>query len=73
METDNLRRMNVKVKPSRLLNACFDYRGRCPRLPTSASDVYCLPGKDLSHTDHAEGTDRSLTRLCCLTRNTGEH
>ena len=29
--------MNVKVKPSRLLSACFPHRGRCPRLPTSAS------------------------------------
>ena len=30
------------------------------------ADVYCPPGKDLSHTDHTDGTDRSLTRLCCL-------
>ena len=48
VETDNLRRMNVEVKPSRLLPAWFAYRGlryACPRLPTSASDVYCPPGK----------------------------
>ena len=46
--TDNLRRMNVEVKPSRLLPAGLTYRGlryACPRLPTSASDVYCPPGK----------------------------
>ena len=46
--TDNLRRMNVEVKPSRLLPAWLAYRGlryACPRLPTSASDVYCPPGK----------------------------
>lgn len=29
--------MNVEVKPSMLLVVRFDYRGRCPRLPTSAS------------------------------------
>lgn len=29
--------MNVEVKPSRLLVVRFDYRGRCPWLPTSAS------------------------------------
>ena len=48
VETDNLRQMNVEVKPSRLLDAGLAYRGlryACPRLPTSASDVYCPPGK----------------------------
>ena len=29
--------LNVEVKPSRLLPARFPNRGRCPRLPTSAS------------------------------------
>ena len=48
METDNLRQVNVEVKPSRLLDAGLTYRGlryACPRLPTSTSDVYCPPGK----------------------------
>ena len=45
-ETDNDRQMNVEVKPSRLLDVCVTYHGRCPRLPTSVADVYCPPGKD---------------------------
>lgn len=44
-ETDIDRQMNVKIKPSRLLDVCVTYHGRCPRLPTSVADVYCPPGK----------------------------
>ena len=45
-----LKELNIEVKPSRLLSACIPFRGlryACPRLPTSATDVYCLPGKSL--------------------------
>ena len=37
VETGYDGQMNVEVKPSRLLDECFNYRGRCPRLPISAS------------------------------------
>ena len=41
-----LQELNVEVKPSRLLPACFFYRGRCPRLPTSASRCV-LPSRQI--------------------------